>query len=67
MLQLASSFRFDIPAHENEEYVQQTKDFVRSYEEAMKGNAAVFGGRLDRGWMPPTVEDLEAEVAKGSD
>ena len=29
----------------------------------IKGNSAAFGSRLDRGWVPPTVDDLEAEEA----
>jgi hypothetical protein len=28
----------------------------------MRGNSAAFGSRLDRGWVPPTLEDLEAEI-----
>ena len=28
----------------------------------MKGNSAAFGSRLDRGWVPPTLDDVEAEV-----
>jgi hypothetical protein len=33
----------------------------------MKGNAAAFGNRLDRGWVPPTLEDLEAEISRDSE
>ena len=32
------------------------------YEQAMRGNSAAFGSRLDRGWVPPTLDDLEAEI-----
>jgi hypothetical protein len=28
----------------------------------MRGNSAAFGSRLDRGWVPPTLEDVEAET-----
>ncbi len=27
---------------------------------AMQGNSAAFGSRLDRGWVPPTLDDIEA-------
>ena len=67
MIDLASSYDPSIPAHENEEYVRRTREYLDRYEEAMKGNAAAFGGRLDRGWMPPTLEDVEAETEKDAD
>ena len=57
----ADAFDPDIPAHENADYVKATRAFSDRYEEAMKGNSAAFGSRLDRGWVPPTVDDLEAE------
>ena len=62
MFELASVFDLDIPAHENEEYVEKAKIFLERDEQAMRGNSAAFGSRLDRGWVPPTLEDLEAEI-----
>ena len=67
MYSLASSYAPDIPAHENEEYVRRTREFMGRYAEVMKGNSAAFGTRLDRGWVPPTLEDVEAEASKSSD
>ncbi len=67
MLALASSYDPNIPAHENEEYVRRTRTFLDRYAEVMKGNAAAFGTRLDRGWVPPTLEDVEAEAARDAD
>ena len=61
MYELAAVFDPDIPAHENAEYVEKTKAFIGTYEQAMQGNSAAFGSRLDRGWVPPTLEDVEAE------
>ena len=63
MLQLASVYDPDIPAHENSEYVQRTKEFLERYEQAMRGNSAAFSSRLDRGWVPPSLDDVEAELA----
>jgi CPA2 family monovalent cation:H+ antiporter-2 len=57
----ADAFDPDVPAHENEEYVAVTREYLARYAEAMRGNSAAFGSRLDRGWVPPTLEDLEAE------
>ncbi|NCF16449.1 MAG: potassium transporter [Gammaproteobacteria bacterium] len=62
MFELASVFDLDVPAHENEEYVEKSKQFLDRDEQAMRGNSAAFGSRLDRGWVPPTLEDLEAEI-----
>ncbi len=63
MLELASVYDPSIPAHENTEYVEKTKRFLERYQEAMRGNSAAFSSRLDRGWVPPTLEDVEAEKA----
>ncbi|MFC1778086.1 hypothetical protein ACFL3I_12230 [Pseudomonadota bacterium] len=27
----------------------------------MSSNSAAFGSRIDRGWVPPSLDDLEAE------
>jgi CPA2 family monovalent cation:H+ antiporter-2 len=68
MYELASVFDANIPAHENAEYVEKTKKFLERYEQAMRGNSAAFGSRLDRGWVPPTLDDVEAEErAAGSE
>ena len=42
MLELASVYDPDIPAHENDEYVEKTKNYLKRYEEAMRGNSAAF-------------------------
>ena len=62
MIDLAEVYDPDIPSHENTEYVEKTKVYIDRYEQAMKGNSAAFGSRLDRGWVPPTLDDVEAEV-----
>ena len=67
MIALASSYDPDIPAHENEEYVRRTREYLDRYADAMRGNSAAFATRLDRGWVPPTAADVEAEETKSSD
>jgi CPA2 family monovalent cation:H+ antiporter-2 len=64
MLALASSYDPDIPAHENEEYVRRTREYLDRYAEAMKGHSNAFGTRIDRGWVPPSPDDVEAEAKK---
>ena len=61
MYDLAAVYNPDIPVHENTEYVEKTKMYLERYEQAMKGNSAAFGSRLDRGWVPPSLDDVEAE------
>jgi CPA2 family monovalent cation:H+ antiporter-2 len=67
MFALASSYDPSVPAHENEEYVRRTREYLDRYAEVMKGNAAAFSSRLDRGWVPPSLDDVEAEAAKDED
>ncbi len=62
MRDLAEVFDPDIPAHENAEYVKRTKVYLDRYRDAMHGSAAAFGSRLDRGWVPPTLDDVQAET-----
>ena len=67
MLALASTYDPSIPAHENEEYVRRTREYLDRYADVMKGNASAFSTRLDRGWVPPTLDDREAEISKDSE
>jgi hypothetical protein len=53
-------------------YVDLYRDYPRfdinvNVEQAMQGNSAAFGSRLDRGWVPPTLEDVEAEQQAAAD
>ncbi len=61
MLNTASLYNPDIPAHENPEYVKATRKYIARVEQAMRGNSEAFGSRLDRGWVPPSLGDVEAE------
>jgi CPA2 family monovalent cation:H+ antiporter-2 len=58
----ADAFDPNIPAHENAEYVKKSKEYLDRFEQAMHGNSAAFGSRIDRGWAPPTLDDLDAEI-----
>ncbi len=61
MLSLASLYDPDVPAHENVEFVAETRKYMARYEQAMRGTSEAFGSRLDRGWVPPSIDDLETE------
>ena len=62
MYELAAVYDPDVPAHENDEYVEKAKAFIDRYQQAMQGNSAAFASRLDRGWVPPTLDDVQAET-----
>ena len=66
MVELASLFDPDIPVNENAAYVEKTKEYLDRYEQVMRGNSAAFGSRLDRGWVPPTLDDVSAEEGSAS-
>jgi CPA2 family monovalent cation:H+ antiporter-2 len=61
MRELAELFDPEIPVQQNSAYIERAKVYMDRYRDAMLGNSAAFGSRLDRGWMPPTLEDVEAE------
>jgi CPA2 family monovalent cation:H+ antiporter-2 len=59
--ELAELYDSDIPVHENAAYVERMKEFMASLEGAMQGSSSIFSTRSDRGWMPPTLDDVQAE------
>ncbi len=58
--ELAELYDPDVPVHANEAYVARTKEFLKSHEDAMRGNSDAFGIRNERGWVPPPLEDPES-------
>jgi len=62
--EVAELFDPGIPVHENTAYVERTKEFIARTEAVMRGTSAAFSSRIDRGWVPPTLEDVEAETAQ---
>ncbi len=65
MREAAGLYDPDIPAHENEAYVAKTKEFIARAEDAMRSRSKGYSTRIDRGWVPPTLEDLKAEMEAG--
>ena len=57
--ELAGLYDPDIPVHENAAYVARTKEILATHVDAMQGNSSMFGSRSDRGWMPPTSDDVD--------
>jgi len=64
--ELAEVFDLDVPAHENREYVERTKAVLAQQEEALRNGHSAFGSRLERGWAPPTLQDVETVTAENA-
>lgn len=62
--QLAQVYDPDIPIHQNEAYVARAKEIGAEQEAFMRGKSKAFASRADRGWVPPTLSDVEAEAEK---
>lgn len=58
--ELADLYQPDIPAHENQPYVERIKELIAQREESMQLHDGAFGNRADRGWMPPSSDDIDA-------
>ncbi|MBT8089717.1 MAG: monovalent cation:proton antiporter-2 (CPA2) family protein [Gammaproteobacteria bacterium] len=63
MRELAGLYDPDIPVHENTAYVERTKAILASHEDAMRQSMAGFGSRIERGWLPPSLDDQAAAIA----
>ncbi|NNE17286.1 MAG: potassium transporter [Myxococcales bacterium] len=63
MRELADLYDPDVPVHENTAYVERTKAILASHEGAMRGSAESFGSRVERGWVPPSLDDEAASIA----
>ena len=64
--ELADLYDPNVPVHENAAYVARTKELLSSDEEIMRSRSARFGGRSDRGWVPPSKGDVEQVTAEHS-
>ena len=64
---LADVYDPDIPIHENKAYIEKAKQSLAEMEAELSGKGDSFTGRADRGWTPPTLEDVETvtEQSKG--
>jgi len=62
--ELAGLYDPGIPVHENAAYVAKAREMTALIEANMRGGRDVFGSRADRGWVPPTKEDVETVIAE---
>ncbi len=62
---LADVYDPDVPIHRNEAYVARAKEVRETLDAEMKGSGRAFSQRADRGWSPPSLEDVKAEEEDG--
>jgi CPA2 family monovalent cation:H+ antiporter-2 len=62
--ELADLYDPDIPIAENAAYIARVREITARQEAEMTGETGGFGSRADRGWAPPSLNDLEAETRK---
>ena len=60
--EMAQHFDPDVEVHENPEYVARAKELRDREEAELKGMETPYASRSDRGWVPPTPEDVRAET-----
>ena len=66
MRELADLYDPDVPVHENTAYVERTKAILASHEGAMQGSTKGFASRVERGWVPPSLDDEAAAIAENA-
>ncbi len=59
---LAGLYDPDIPAHLNEAYVARSRQAQEEERGELSGKMRHFSNRANRGWVPPSVQDLQAEM-----
>jgi CPA2 family monovalent cation:H+ antiporter-2 len=60
--ELAVLYDPDIPVHLNLPYIERSREFLAQQTAAMRGQGSTYSNRVERGWLPPTVQDLETVI-----
>jgi CPA2 family monovalent cation:H+ antiporter-2 len=63
MRDLADVYDPDVPVHENSAYIERAKIVLASHEDAMQDGIKSFSSRVERSWVPPTLDDEAAVIA----
>ncbi|MEM9146082.1 MAG: cation:proton antiporter [Pseudomonadota bacterium] len=57
---LADLYDPDVPIHQNAAYVAKTKEVQAETEALMRGQDPAYANLTDRGWSPPSLDDVDA-------
>ena len=60
VIEMASHYDPEVPSHLNAPYVERAKALMEEQEAALRGGQTAFGSRMEKGWSPPTPEDVKA-------
>lgn len=60
--EMAQHYDPEVEVHENPEYLARAKELREREEAELRGMDMPFAARSDRGWVPPTPEDVRAEL-----
>ncbi len=64
--QLASVYDPAVPIHQNPAYVARAKELNAEAEAELKGMGRSFNSRAERGWVPPSLRDVDAERSRAA-
>lgn len=64
---VAQSYNPRVPIHENHEFVDLTRQLMAETEARIFDKNRAFSIRTDRGWSPPTLDDVAAADASRND
>ncbi len=67
MSDLAKLYDPSIPIHRNTAYVELTREIAERNQALLKGEDPAYRTGADRGWSPPTAEDVEAELRRSQE
>ena len=59
---LAEVYDPSIPTHQNRAYVERAIAIRAQQAAEMRGDRSGYGSRIDRGWSPPSPDDVQAVV-----
>ncbi|WP_300529800.1 monovalent cation:proton antiporter-2 (CPA2) family protein [Maricaulis sp.] len=65
IVEMAALYDPDIPIHQNPAYVAKSRELTERQNTELRQGQRAFSGRNERGWVPPTLDDVDAE--EGSD
>ncbi|WP_300552376.1 monovalent cation:proton antiporter-2 (CPA2) family protein [Maricaulis sp.] len=61
IVEMAALYDPDVPIHQNQPYVEKSLELSERQNSELRNGQRAFSGRSERGWVPPTVADVDAE------
>ena len=61
IVEMAALYDPEVPIHQNQPYVEKSRELSERQNSELRNGQRAFSGRSERGWVPPTVADVDAE------